>query len=323
MKKFDRFINDYNDGKASKIIVPFFGGNIQTFYAYIDFKNSFDDLEFDTDDTEDFDNEYLFYLSKNYSQRFLDFAITKFDDVEKKEDGHFYLSADSSDISRLFCNSHRDTLSPKTVERILDGETEFFYDVTTDDVYNSVIEDLTPQNKQIMFDRFLEQKIQITPDTDFLEEIANTQNDSGMIEPSNEILSKIFTDKESTISVLKQLNGDVVETLKNIYSYAYESAYYDELYDNIMSQVEDLLGGTPKRDSNDNYQVKLDESTFLSVLQDFVNSNRNYPSTNFDYFGDYIDLLRDEKDCLDVYVPDYPDWNNIKKNINSYFLDYF
>lgn len=323
MKKFDRFINDYNDGKATEIILPFFGGNIQTFYAYIDFKNSFDDLEFDTDDTGGFDNEYLFYLSKNYPQRFLDFAITKINDVEKKEDSHFYLSADSSDISRLFCDSNRNTLDPRTVESILDGETENFFGVTTDDVYNSVIEDMTPQNKQIMFDRFLEQKIQITPDTDFLKEIANTQNDSGMIEPSNEILSKIFTDKESTISVLEQLNGDVVETLENIYSYAYEAAYYGELYDNIMSPVEDLLGGTPERDSNDKYQVKLDESTFLSVLQDFVYSNRNYPSTNFDYFGDYIDLLRDEKGCLDAYIPDYPDWNNIKENINSMFPDYF
>ena len=45
---------------------------------------------------------------------------------------------------------------------------------------------------------------------------------------------------------------------------------------------------------------------------------------NLEYFGNYIDVLKDlmNYDCLKVYFPDHPDHRKVDKNINEFFKDY-
>ena len=39
-------------------------------------------------------------------------------------------------------------------------------------------------------------------------------------------------------------------------------------------------------------------------------------------YKEFINILEDNGDCLSYWSPDYPDWTNIKNNINEMFGDY-
>jgi len=52
-----------------------------------------------------------------------------------------------------------------------------------------------------------------------------------------------------------------------------------------------------------------------------------YTDSHLEYFGDFINLLvaminESEVECIDFRVPDYPDWDRTRKNINENFTDY-
>ena len=53
----------------------------------------------------------------------------------------------------------------------------------------------------------------------------------------------------------------------------------------------------------------------------------SYSDSHLEYFGDFITLVfgminESELECIDFRVPDYPDWNRTRKNINENLTDY-
>ena len=46
----------------------------------------------------------------------------------------------------------------------------------------------------------------------------------------------------------------------------------------------------------------------------------NEPS--LEHYSDYLEMLKDQTECLRVYVPDYPSSSKVDSNINLYFKDY-
>ena len=333
MNKVDKIIANYNNGEIDDVIEGVFNNNVDLFYQYIDKKGRFDDLDYDTEDTEDYNNYFLYFLANKNPEKFLDIATDSFDDVFKTEDGEYYIgTSDYSDIAKLFCEN-RDSLSPKYVETILDGEDSVqWFDYTTDDLYRDVIEDLTPENLQLLFEAIIREQKIITADTELLEEIAEEQENNGILELNSENLSRIFMDEDSAKSVLNQLEEQGSEIKSNLYfihESSHNDAYHSEVYDNVMGALEDYFGSKPEyvypteKGKKSYVKMKLNKINFFDYLKDYIYENRKYPQTNFDYFGSYLYLISNEDECLKVFAPDYADWSKTKENINSFFPDYF
>ena len=60
---------------------------------------------------------------------------------------------------------------------------------------------------------------------------------------------------------------------------------------------------------------------FYEPIRDYLYNNKGTNQT-LEYFGDFINILEDNGDCLSYWAPDYPDSSEIDKNINEMFGDY-
>lgn len=331
MNASDKIIEKYNNGEVENYLT-IFSNDIQLFYKFIDKKGKFESLDFNTSETKEYYNQYLYFLSNLNPERFLEIASDSFVDIKNTEDMEYYISvSDFSDFAKLFCES-RNSLSPKTVETILDGEMVDWSDYTTDDLYRDVIEVLTSENLQLLFEAIISEQKIINADTELLEEIAEEQNNNENLKLNLENLPEIFKDEESAKSVLSQLEDQASEIKSKLYYIhhsSYNNAYHAEVYENVMSELEDYFGSRPeyvppsKNYKSGHVKLKLDKSKFFDFLKDFVYENRKYYSTNFEFYGYYLSMLQDEEECFRAFAPDYPSWGKTKKNINSSFPDYF
>jgi hypothetical protein len=279
-------------------------------------------------------NEYLLWSYENNKEEYYKWVADFLSDVEF-ENGKSYLEiSDRSDLAKLFCDGHRYDLSRDTIESILSGEDfyEPYYD-TTDNVYRDVIEELTPEN-----DRRLQEYIvdmlkgqQIPAETDELELIASEQGHPEFVEVDMENVKRIIDNEET----MKELLGDQLSDLKgelySIHSSAYNSAMESELYDEVWSELETYFEGHGewiskphpyKKDTQIQY-FKVPIRDFESMVNDYLFNNKGYGNSGtLEYHGSFIDIMAEDRDCLSVQSPDYPDSRKVDKNINEYFGEY-
>ena len=279
-------------------------------------------------------NEYLLWSYENNKEEYYKWVADFLSDVEF-ENGKAYLEiSDRSDLAKLFCDGHRYDLSRDTIESILSGEDfyEPYYD-TTDNVYRDVIEELTPEN-----DRRLQEYIvdmlkgeQIPAETDELELIASEQGHPEFVEVDIENVKRIIDNEET----MKELLGDQLSDLKgelySIHSSAYNSAMEGELYDEVWSELETYFEGHGewiskphpyKKDTQIQY-FKVPIRDFESMVNDYLFNNKGYGNSGtLEYHGSFIDIMAEDRDCLSVQSPDYPDHRKVDKNINEYFGEY-
>ena len=279
-------------------------------------------------------NEYLLWSYENNKEEYYKWVADFLSDVEF-ENGKAYLEiSDRSDLAKLFCDGHRYDLSRDTIESILSGEDfyEPYYD-TTDNVYRDVIEELTPEN-----DRRLQEYVvdmlkgqQIPAETEELQLIASEQGHPEYVEVDMENVKRIIDDEET----MKELLGDQLSDLKgelySIHSNAYNSAMESELYDEVWSELETYFEGHGewinkphpyKKDTQIQY-FKVPIRDFESMVNDYLFNNKGYGNSGtLEYHGSFIDIMAEDRDCLSVQSPDYPDHRKVDKNINEYFGEY-
>jgi len=331
MDKLDRIVADYNNGEIDILVKGIFNDDITLFYEYINRKGRFEDLDFDTEETEDYINVYLFYLARNYPEKFKKIAVDTLNDIEINSDGELvYIASDYEDLASFFCEG-RYSLSRDSIEHILDDERDnfefFFYDDTTDDLYRDVVEDLTDENLQLLTKRLSNESPLIKPTTELLTKLASAQNNEGLLKINEENLDEILEDEKSTLSVLNQ-NQDIKSDLYIIHNSAYNDAYFSEVRKNVLSGLGELFEGIPKRKPgfyNKKFylEIKLQENIFFEVLQNFSEQNRNWKDITLEKYGDFRDIFNEIADCLSTFAPEYADWTKTKENINLIFSDYF
>jgi len=329
MDKLDRIIADYNNGEIDILVKGIFNDDITLFYEYINRKGRFEDLDFDTEETEDYINVYLFYLARNYPEKFKKIAVDTLNDIEINSDGELvYIASDYQDLASFFCEG-RYSLSRDSIERILDDEGDYFefFDDTTDDLYRDVIEDLTDENLQQLIKRLSNESPLIKPTTELLTMLASGQNNEGLVKINEENLNEILEDENSTLSVLNQ-NQDIKSDLYGIHHSAYNDAYFSQARKNILSGLEEIFEGIPKRKPGFNnkkfyLEIKLQENIFFEVLQNFLEQNRKWKDETLEKYGYFQAIFNEISDCLSSFTPDYPDWSETKENINLNFPNYF
>ncbi len=285
-------------------------------------------------DGGDWQNEYLLWLYDNDKENYYKWIQSLLDDVVI-ENGKAYLElSDRGDLARLFCKNDRNGLSRDTIEEILNGESSWepYYD-TTDNVYRDVIEELTPEN-----DKALQEYIvndlkgeQISPETSELELIASEQGHPEYVEVNMENVKRIIDDEETMKELLNNQLGDLKSELYSIHSSSYNSAYEDELYNSIWNELKEYVIGPgewitkphPYKKNTEIQYNKIPLTNFETDINDYLYNNKGYGNSGtLEYHGSFIAIMAEDRDCLSVHAPDYPDFRKVDKNINMYFKDY-
>jgi hypothetical protein len=314
----ERYFNDY-----------------ETFFNMLKKRGRMGDIDPNgADNAEYWQNEYLLWLYDNDKENYYKWIQTLLNDVVI-EDGKAYLElSDRGDLARLFCKNDRNGLSRDTIEEILNGDSSWepYYD-TTDNVYRDVIEELTPEN-----DKTLQEYIvndlkgeQISPETSELELIASEQGHPEYVEVNMENVKRIIDDEETMKELLNNQLGDLKSELYSIHSSSYNSAYEDEIYNSIWNELKEYVIGPgewitkphPYKKNTEIQYNKIPLTSFETDINDYLHNNKGYGSSGtLEYHGSFISIMAEDRDCLSVHAPDYPDFRKVDKNINMYFKEY-
>jgi hypothetical protein len=325
MDKYDKIVQDYNNNDVEDIL-EILGGNTQALFKILDKKGKLDDLDYETP----LQNELFFYLSQNHPEKFREISTDILVDVEINSKGELiFIASDFEDLTKFFCQG-RDSLSQRTIEAILSGEDDDLWDLfsdTTDDLYRDVIEDLTPENLQLLIMRLSKESPLIKPTTSLLETLASGQDNNGLVKIDEENLDEILDDEENAEAVLKQ-NVDIKSDLYSIHHSAYNSAYHSEVSINVMDALYEIFDGpleVKQGFGNKKFyiEIKLNKEVFLNTLKSFLEANRQYQNETLERYGYFSDIYNEVSECVDAFAPDYADWTKTKENINLIFPDYF
>ena len=285
--------------------------------------------------SENWQNEYLLWLYDHDKENYYKWIPGLLNDVIF-ENGKAYLEIhDRGELSKLFCDGHRYDLSRDSVESILSGDGDVWepYWDTTDNVYRDVIEELTPENDKRLGEYIVQNLSgqQIPANTEELELIASEQGHPEYVEVTMENVKRIIDDEETMNELLSEQLSDLKGELYSIHSSAYNSAYESEVYDDIWSELSTYFEGQgewimkthPYKKSTQIQYFKVPIRDFEGIVNDYLYNNKGYGNSGtLEYQGGLIELIREDRDCLSVRVPDYPDSRTVDKNINEYFKDY-
>lgn len=336
MNKLQPLIDRANEGDFS--FIKNFFGDFQSFLDIIRKRGLISQLDIINNELsyEEEVNKIALAIMEENPEYFRQYVLESLSDVTY-ENGNYYLTLNErGNLSYLFCDN-RNSISPSTVSDILDGEHTFdFYDVT-DNIFRDVIEELESDKLNYLANKINDELLdsEIYPETDLLEEIAQEQGHPDYVTLSTDLLlNKIFNDEQSTNYILGE-TSNVNSELYSLYSHSYESAYSDEVYDGIMSQLEMFFdtkdSSWVEREStttpNKTYHYfKIKIHNFEQQISQYLNSHKNYEEPMSNY-GDYIGILNEninmgDEECLTYYYPDYADWHRTKELINELFYDY-
>jgi hypothetical protein len=232
-------------------------------------------------------------------------------------------------LGSLTCDNNRNSMDGKLVEEIIDGEHFWDFDNTTDDVYRDVVEDLDEKNTDVLvkslYEILKDEEIEVDEDLDEL-------TDEETIKLTEEqIRNVVLKDRTTFYYVVDNYASDIKDNLYSIHRYAYETAYSDEVYEDIWSAFDEIFEGKPnyktiqhpRAQNKEVEQLNLKLVDFKSKIEDFLEQYKGYNSGTLEYHGYYTSILNEIDDCVAVYGPEYSDWTKTKKNINEYFLDWW
>jgi ASC-1-like (ASCH) protein len=306
----------------------------QTFFNMLKKRGLMGEINPGVDGSEHWQNEYLLWLYENDKENYYKWIQTLLNDVVI-EDGKAYLELhDRGDLAKLFCKNDRNGLSRDTVEAILDGNSDWEpYWNTTEDVYTDVIEELTPENDKTLQEYIVNHLTgeQISPETDELELIAIEQGHPDYVEVNMENVKRIIDSEESMKMLLDDKLSDLKGELYSIHSSSYNSAYEEEIWSSIWYELQDYVIGPgewlskphPYKKNTEIQYNKLPLTAFETDINDYLHNNKGYGNSGtLEYHGSFIDIMAEDRDCLSVNPPDYPDSRKVDKNINMYFKDY-
>jgi len=172
---------------------------------------------------------------------------------------------------------------------------------------------------------------EIPAETEELKLIATEQGHPEYVDVNSENVKRIVDDEES----MKELLDGPLEHLKSelysIHSSSYNSAYEDEIYRSIWYELQDYVIGPgewitkphPYKKNTEIQYNKLPLTAFEADINDYLHNNKGYGNSGtLEYHGSFISIMAEDRDCLSVHAPDYPDSRTVDKNINMYFKDY-
>lgn len=321
----DEVIELFND---TELDVKKYFNDSETFFKIMDKRGRLDDLDLENNYME---NDYLLYLSETNTEKFRGEVARQISDVRFDGEVPVLQLNDAGDLAKLFCNNRND-ISQDTIREILLGEADWdrYWD-TTDDVYSDVIEELNEENLKYLYSYIIKnlEGIQIEPETELLEDIANVQN-SEFVTINEKNVESIVKDSETMGYLLDRDLSELDGELNSIHSNAYNSAYETAVFREVWGKLDDMFDVEkrkyvykphPYKKETQIEVLEMPIRDFYEPIRDYLYNNKGGSQT-LEYFGNFIDIAEENGDCLSVWSPDYPDSSEIDKNINEIFGDY-
>jgi hypothetical protein len=321
----DEVIELFND---TELDVEKYFNDSETFFKIIEKRGRIDDLDLENNYME---NDYLLYLSETNTEKFREEVAKQISDVRFDGEVPVLELNDASDLAKLFCSGRND-ISQDTIGEILLGEADWdrYWD-TTDDVYSDVIEELNEENLKHLYSYIVNSLngVQVDPETELLGEIATQQNTNyATITIVN--VEYVVRDPETMGYLLDNDLSELDSELNSIHSNAYNSAYETAVYKEVWGKLDDMFDVEkrkyiykphPYKKETQIEVLEIPIRNFYEPIRDYLYNNKGTSQT-LEYFGNFIDILEENGECLSVWAPDYPDSSEIDKNINEIFGDY-
>jgi hypothetical protein len=321
----DEIIELFND---TELDVEKYFNDSDTFFKIMEKRGRIDDLDLENNYME---NDYLLYLSETNTEKFREEIAKQISDVTFGGEVPVLHLNDASDLSKLFCEGRND-ISQDTIREILLGEADWdrYWD-TTDDVYRDVIEELNEENLKYLYEYIVKNLggVQIKPETELLGEIASSQNtEYATITMVN--VEYVVRDSETMGYLLDHDLSELDSELNSIHSNAYNMAYETAVYNEVWGKLDDIFDvgkrkyvykPHPYKKETQIEVLEIPIRNFYEPIRDYLYNNKGTSQT-LEYFGNFIDILEENGECLSVWAPDYPDSSQIDKNINEIFGDY-
>jgi hypothetical protein len=321
----DEVIELFND---TELDVNKYFNDSETFFKIMDKRGRIDDLDLENNYME---NDYLLYLSETNTEKFREEVAKQISDVTFGGEVPVLHLNDAGDLAKLFCAGRND-ISQDTIREILLGEADWdrYWD-TTDDVHRDVIEELNEENLKYLYSYIVKnlEGIQIEPETELLEDIANVQN-SEFVTINEKNVESIVKDSETMGYLLDRDLSELDSELNSIHSNAYNSAYETAVFREVWDKLDDMFDVEkrkyvykphPYKKETQIEVLEMPIRNFYEPIRDYLYNNKGTNQT-LEYFGNFIGILEENGECLSVWAPDYPDSSEIDKNINEIFGDY-
>jgi hypothetical protein len=356
-EKLIKIINNLNNNEIDFSEIERLFGSIERFTGLLKDRNLINLIDPFNDAFQDFQNLLLYEFVKIDPSYVSVIAETLLSDITKIGDD-YYLDADYSELSDLFRTTRSD-IGDERIEKILSGE----YDIYeyggdyTDDEYRYVYDNLDHYAKSVV-DEFIVNELksmqtlkfsQYKRTPDLFEEISEEQGTEGEIQLSDEVVTRLMSDKECLEYLINKELDEVRSILNSIYSSCYGDTLVSEWYDSLWGVLEvDVVDSRQGEDYQYQKSVWLKDGTrgtktaygrrykvtkcLFNLIVGWlgVNKNKNgFNENSIEYFGGYIKLMKDAMEygpMSDLRVPrldEYPDYRKMNKCINDNVESYF
>lgn len=308
--------------------------------------NVINNLDYDSI-PEEFKNHWLLYhLEKNYEWAIKYITDNLITDVDVRPDGFYLHLRDREELSSYFCSGGRRDMGAKEVAKqvLSDGGlgNDWYFDY--DRKPSDTIDELDDANKtsleNMIFKEIGDVELSLEDyNSDFFEHLSEIQNTEGYFRIRPEDMNSLLSNENAINEIFRNDLEDLGGNLRNLYWNAENSAYEDEVYNLVYDGLQEFFEGRVdevRRDvtKSDGSKVTRYDSyikirNFVSIISEFLENNKGgtYTDSFLEYFGGFTALIdamvyNDEVECIDFRIPDYPDWDMTRKNINNLFHDY-
>ena len=326
------------NSSSEDILLGYFNDDIRVLISFLEDRDLMKYINLDSNIVDDVNiDRFIYSRLRTDKESTLDYILDNFISDVTKEGSDYYLRLrDSEEISNFFEGGGR-TSSRYIVSQIF-SDNDFFepFDNTTNDIYNDVIQNLNPKNKDLLCNYINDELLDsmIPASTELLEEIAEREGTGDYLSLNVDIIYEILEDEDSTNAVLDEV-PDIESNLYGLHSSAYNSAYVDDLYKQINDELSTLFDPniiikSEKVGDRIKYTKYLKINDFYGVISDFLDEYNTspYSSDRLDYTTTFTDLvvkLMEESPQYDFFslrINDYPNYSDVDKNINEFFLNY-
>ena len=302
-------------------------------------------LDYDTI-PEEYKNMYLLYgLENNYEDTMVYITNNLITDVDIRPDGFYLHLRDREELEILFCGGRRSEGARGVAKMILSedglGHDWYFDDYITP---HRVVDELDEANitslKDIIFKEIGDKELSLEDyDSDFFSELSEEQGTDGYFRLRAQDLEDLVKDESAFNELCKNDLDDLGSSLRSLYWQSENQAYEDEVYELVYGGLDEYFEGriseVPREVTRTDgskitrYDQYIKVRNFPNIIKEFLNSRKMdpYSDSHLEYFGGLVTLMvdminNDEIDCIDFRVPDYPDWDRTRRNINELFNDY-
>jgi len=281
-------------------------------------------------------------LEDNYEDTVYYIVKNLIPDVEIRNGGFYLRLRDREELSEYFCSdSRRSDNSPKYVAKLILSEDglghDWYFDssMTPHDTVDVLNDSNITHLKDVIYKKIGNQELSLEDyDSDFFEHLSEIQKTEGYFRIKPEDLNDLLKDSDASNELFKKDLEYIGDELRSIYYNSENQAYEDEVYEAVYNGLNEYFEGrvdeVPRKvGEKTKYDQYIKIRDFIGNITTFLENGKvaTYSDSFLEYFGGYTLLIKnmiynDEVECIDIRVPDYPDWDKTRKNINEMFLDY-